>query len=326
MSWYSLARFVLLACLVEVAREEPLQLLLGFLPAGFLLSHGTCKPRLVLKVLALDQLSVLLLAEFIQDGTDEAPCVVGIGLHVSHNHLNVDVLALNTPPAVVVGRHADHLVSNLSLSRQLGLRQSRHVDDGTTPATVHVGLCAGAELRALHADDGALVVQRDALTLQAVAARAHNLSQLDIEGVAEADVTDHALLKVCERTNALGAVDDLVRDYEVARADLLLQRADSGESDDSAHTEVTQSGHVGLVLDLMRREFMGEAVTREEGDGDIVAGRRRGVVQDADGRRGLAPRRVDIERRGESEARQRLNASAADYGDMNRRWGRGQLC
>lgn len=268
---------------------------------------------------------MLVLAEFVQNGTNKASRVVSIGLHVSHDHLDIDVLALSSPPAVVVGGHADHLVCNLGLTCQLGLRQGRHVDDGAAPAAVHVGLGASAELRALHADDGSFVVQGDALALQAVAALAHELGKLDIKGVAKANVSDHALLEVCEGANALGAVDDLVRDYEVARADLLLERADGGEGDDGAHAEVSQRGNVGLVLDLVGRELVGEAVSREERDGHILAGGGRRVVQDADGRRRLAPWCVDIERRRKREAGQRLYAGAANDGNVDGCWGRCQL-
>lgn len=285
---------MLSGCLVEVAGEEPLQLLLGFLPASLLLGHGTRELGLVDKVLALDQFGVLVLAELVQNCTNKASRVISVGLHVSHNHLDVDILALSTPPAVVVSGHADHLVGDFGLAGQLSLRQGRHVDDGSAPAAVHVGLGASAELRSLHADDGALVVQRNAIALQAVTTLAHKLGQLDVKGVAKPNVANHALLEVCEGADALGAVDDLVGDYEVARADLLLQRANGGEGDDGAHAEVTQRRDVGLVLHLVGRKLVGETVAREEGDGHILAGRGRGVVQDANGRGRLAPWRVDI--------------------------------
>ena len=82
---------------------------------------------------------------------------------------------------------------------------------------------------------------------------------------------------------------------------------------------MAEGGDVGLVLDLMRGKLVGETVTREEGDGDVLAGGRGRMVQDADGRRGLAPRCVDVESRSKVEARQRLDASAANYGDVNGR-------
>lgn len=158
-----------------------------------------------------------------------------------------------------------------------------------------------------------------------MAALAHELGQLDIKGVAKANVADHALLEVREGADALGTVDDLVRDYEVARADLLLERADGGEGNDGAHAEVSQRSNVGLVLDLVGRKLVGKAVSRKERDGHILAGGGRRVVQDADGRRRLAPGCVDIERRGEREAGERLNASAANDGDVDGCWARCQL-
>jgi hypothetical protein len=116
-------------------------------------------------------------------------------------------------------------------------------------------------------------------------------------------VSDHALLEEGEGPDALCAVDDLVGDDEVARADLLLQRADGGEGDDGAHADVSQRRDVGLVLDLMRREFVVETVARQEGDGHVLAGACVRVLENADGRRRLAPWRVDIERRSKREAR-----------------------
>lgn len=160
-------------------------------------------------------------------------------------------------------------------------------------------------------------MQRDALALEAVPALADDLGQLLVEGVAEAHMADHTLLEEGEGPHALGAVDDLVGHHEVARADLLLQRADGGEGDDGAHAEVAQGGDVGLVLDLVRRVLVVEAVAREEGDGHGLAGAGRVVLQDADGRRRLAPRRVDVEPGGEREAGQRRYAGAADHGDVD---------
>ena len=262
---------------------------------------------------------MLLPAQLVQYGADKAVGVLGIGLHVGHDHLDIDIFVGTAAPAVVVGGHTDHLVGYLGLAGQLRLGQGRHVDDGAAPRAVEIGLGARGELRALHADEQALVVQAHAIALERVAALAHNGGQARIEGVAEPDVADHAAFEEGEGADALGAVDDLVGHHEVARADVLLQRPDGGEGDDGAHTEVPQGGHVGLVLDLVRREFMVQAVARQEGDGDVVARARRGVVQDGDGRRRRAPRRVDVECGREREAGERLDTRAAYHGNADRR-------
>jgi hypothetical protein len=66
----------------------------------------------------------------------------------------------------------------------------------------------------------------------------------------------------------------LVGDDKVARSYFFLQRSNGGEGDDGAHTDVSQRGYVGLVLDLMRRKFVVKAMSRDERDRNGLAGRR----------------------------------------------------
>lgn len=62
---------------------------------------------------------------------------------------------------------------------------------------------------------------------------------------------------------------------------------------------------------------MVQAVARNEGYRDGLAGRGRVVVQDGDGRRGGAPRRIDLEVRNDGEAWERLDTRAPNYSDMH---------
>lgn len=82
------------------------------------------------------EIAMLLFAQLVQDGADEPPGVLRVGLHVPHHHLHVDILG--RVPAVVVGRHTDHLVSDLRLACELGLGKDGHVDDGAAPGAVEV--------------------------------------------------------------------------------------------------------------------------------------------------------------------------------------------
>jgi hypothetical protein len=266
-------------------------------------------------VLSSHEILVLLLAQLIEHSTNETPGVLRVGLHVAHDHLNSHAL-LRRVPAVVVGAHANHLVRDLRLLRQLRLRQSAHVDHAASPSAVHVGLGASGELRALHADDSALVVQAHAVALEAVAALAHDLRDALVEGVREADVADHAALEEGEGADALGAVDDLVGDDEVAGLDGFLQRADGAEGDDGADAQAAQGGDVGAGGDLVGCDLVVQAVARQEGDGDglAVGG---GVVQDGDGRGGSAPRSGRVERGDGGEAWEGLQAGATDHGDWD---------
>ena len=128
-----------------------------------------------------------------------------------------------------------------------------------------------------HADDSALVVKDDAVALEALCTPLDNLSELAIEGVSKADVTDDTALEEGERADALGAVDDLIRDNKVHGLDLLLERAYGGEGDDGSDADVTQGRDVGAVGDLVRRELVVDAMAGQEGDIVVV------VSEDLDG-------------------------------------------
>lgn len=258
-----------------------------------------------------DNISMLLFAQLVQHRSHEAIRILGIRLHVAHDHLHRHVSRC-VVPAVVVGAHADHLVGDLGFSRELGLGQDRHVDDRASPAAVHVALGTRRKLWSLHADDGAAVVQPHAVALQRVSTAAHNVGDLRVEGVREAHVSHHAALEEGEGADALGAVNDLVGHHKVAGLDVFLQTSHGGEGNDGAHAEVAQGGYVGAGGDLVRCEFVVQAMAREKGDGDGVAGGGRRVVQDRNGRRRRAPGRGGLEGRYVSEARQRLQTSAAD--------------
>ena len=96
----------------------------------------------------------------------------------------------------------------------------------------------------------------DAVSLQRMSALPDDLGQLLIEGVAKANVSNHASLEEGEWSDALCTVDDLVGDNKVARSHFFLERSNGGEGDDGAYADVSQRGYVSLVLDLMRRELV----------------------------------------------------------------------
>lgn len=98
-------------------------------------------------VLALNDVGVLWLAKLIENSANKVFGILTVRNHVADDHGDVDVLA--GVPAIVVGGHADHLVSHLGLAGELGLWKCGHVDDGSTPGAVHVRLSAGRELRSL---------------------------------------------------------------------------------------------------------------------------------------------------------------------------------
>lgn len=67
----------------------------------------------------------------------------------------------------------------------------------------------------------------------------------------------------------------------------------------------------------MRCEFMVQAVSREEGDGDGLAAARGRVLEDGDGRGRCAPWCCWLERRGVGEVGKGLQAGAADHCDLD---------
>jgi hypothetical protein len=103
-------------------------------------------------------------------------------------------------------------------------------------------------------------VQSHAVALKRVPALSHNLRKSGIERIAESHVSNHASLKEGKRPYALGAVDDLIWNHEIARPDLFLQAPYSAESDDGPHTYRTKSSNVGLILDFVRRELVVQAM------------------------------------------------------------------
>lgn len=165
-----------------------------------------------------------------------------------------------------------------------------------------------------HADDGSLIVEHDAVALHVRGALLHDLSQALIEGVREADVADDATLEEGEGADALGAVDDLVRDDEVHGLDLLLQGADGGEGDDAADADGAQGGDVGAGGHLVRRELVVQAVAGEEGDGHA------GVLEDHDRGGRLAPGRRRVQGGDGRVTLQLAEAGAADDGDVDGAW------
>lgn len=166
-----------------------------------------------------------------------------------------------------------------------------------------------------HADQSAPVVEHNAIALQTVSTGPYDLGDLLIERIRKADVCHRAALEESERTDALGPIDHLVRHDKVSGFDVLLQTANGGKGDDGAHADGAQGRDVGPRRDFVRGNFVVKAVTAQESNGDIFAAGRALMMEDGDGRRGLAPGGGDVERSYLGEARQLLQTGAADDSD-----------
>lgn len=161
-------------------------------------------------------------------------------------------------------------------------------------------------------------MQPHALTRQTVPTSLDNLRETSVKGIGESNMTYHTALEKGKRPHALGAIDDLIRHNKVPRLDLLLQTADRGKRNDGPDTQTPQGGDVGAIRHLVRRKLVVETMARDEGDGDGLSAAGGGVVEDADGGGGLAPRRVDVQTCDMCEARERLQSGTANDGDWDR--------
>jgi hypothetical protein len=65
-------------------------------------------------------------------------------------------------------------------------------------------------------------------------------------------MVDDAIFEERERSDSLGAINDLVRDDKISRFDFFLQATNSREGNNGSHAERTESGNVGTSGHLMR--------------------------------------------------------------------------
>jgi hypothetical protein len=88
------------------------------------------------------------------------------------------------------------------------------------------------------------------------------------EGLTEGSVGDDGGGRIEEGGGAdtLGAVNDLGREGERARGDVLAEGADCGESEDGADAERFEGGYVGLGRDSRGRDGVSGSVAGDKGD------------------------------------------------------------
>ena len=116
------------------------------------------------------------------------------------------------------------------------------------------------------------------------------------------------------RRPAAGAVHQLVADDELARLDVRLEAAGRARPHHAFHPELLEGPQVGPVRDLVRRELVLHPVAWDEGDRPALD------RADGDGRRWLAPRRIDLDFADVVE--ERIEAGAAEHPDPDALSGR----
>ena len=63
---------------------------------------------------------------------------------------------------------------------------------------------------------------------------------------------------------ALGAIDELVHEYDVARLELGLQRAHGADANDPLHAELLHRPEVGPMVELARQDPVAACVARQK--------------------------------------------------------------
>lgn len=160
-------------------------------------------------------------------------------------------------------------------------------------------------------------MEDNAFTLQTVSTGSHHLGDTLVERVAKRHVADDTPLEERERSDTLGAINDLIRDHKVAGLDLLLQATDGGEGNDGADANGAERGNVGAGRNLMRGNLVMQAMATQESDCDGLVVMAALVVQDGDRRGRLSPGGRDVERGDLREPRKLPETSSTDDGDAD---------
>lgn len=154
-------------------------------------------------------------------------------------------------------------------------------------------------------------MEDDTVALHALSTPLNNGSQIRIKGISETNMTNNAALEEGERTDTLGAINDLVGHDKVHRLNILPQRANSGEGNYASYANMSQGSNVGSVGDLVRRKLVVNAMPCEEGNVDAV------VSENVNRRRWRTPR-CDWVKSGDGlEALELRKTRTANDGDVD---------
>lgn len=166
----------------------------------------------------------------------------------------------------------DNFLPELSFACQLGLGEDTHVDDIGTPKTIHFTFGPGRELRTLHAYDTLVAMKNGAvfptlLSQHLCHTLLKPLHKVPAEGISKRSVrNDGSAFKERRGAHALGAIDYLCGNNNVARANFLTQRADGRESKNDFNSKMFQCRNVRTGGYSGRRDGMPNTVTGNESD------------------------------------------------------------
>ena len=153
------------------------------------------------------------------DAHDDGLGLAGVFGQVGNDHVHRDVVLIAFP-AVVVGDHGHCGIGDFGFACAFGFAEVGHADDVVAEIVIGEGLGAGAEGGAFHVDVSAAVVDAGAFGLGALE---QQLAQFGAYRVGKGDVGDDAAAEEGVFGGSLGAVEELVRENDVAGVVFILE-------------------------------------------------------------------------------------------------------
>src|SRR5688572_4491178 len=170
-------------------------------------------------------------------------------------------------PGVVVGDTGQAGVAHAGLAGQAGLGQGRHADYARAPALVEERFGAGAECGSFDDQQRTAGVARGACRSYGAL---QGIAQRRAVRAVQRHVGHDAVAEERWRPGAIGTVDQLVRDDEMQRRDVLTQAAYSANRKQAAYAQRCKREDVGAVRHLAGAEPMARAVACDERDASVA--------------------------------------------------------
>ena len=177
--------------------------------------------------------------QFRRHARDQRARLVGIAAEHADHRVDRDVVVVGMP-AIVIGDHGDDGVGQLGLARELGLGHRRHADDVAAPGAIEIGFGERRELRPLHGEIGAALVEGNFLFARRLG---QGIGELRAHRVRHRDMRDEALAEETFLARE-GAVDELVRQHEGAGRQILLRKEPQAETEMTSVTPARFSASI----------------------------------------------------------------------------------
>ena len=164
-------------------------------------------------------------------------------------------------PTIIVGDHRHGGIGDLGFARAFGFAEIGHADDVVAELVIRQRFGAGTECRSFHIHIRATIVNGRARTFRTAQ---DDFPQLLTNGVGEGDVADNAAPKKGVLEIALGPVEELVRQHDIARFVFFLQGADGADADDPGDAEFFHGPEIRAMVQLAWQNPVSATVTRQE--------------------------------------------------------------